>query len=272
MFDYQKYYKRLSTLINANEDQVWQAIIIMTDGSSPAASGMHLTVCSSGGLVGNIGGGNLEHHVVGWIMENKPTTPLIRTYNLNEEGDIDGVEAADKDNIGMICGGTATVFIEPLFNAEKLYIIGAGHCGKALARVSGFCSFNTTVIDNRADQLLESYFPENIRTVNSDYCDLDKVINFGADTYIVIMTYGHQFDSFALESCLGRPYRYLGMIGSKKKVAKTIEELKDKGYDDAELKKVHAPIGVKIGSKTPYEIAVSVTAEIIKIRNEKIEP
>lgn len=311
MLDRRQYYKQLLNLLNS-EEQVWQATIIKTAGSSPAAVGMRLAVPLCGQLFGNLGGGNLEHNVISWIRENKPAAPLIRAYNLNEEGDIAEVNTTDNDrqtaaekvkchrssvvlqteksstamnlskketaenetpatmiNTDMICGGNAVVFIEPLFSPEHLYIIGAGHCGKALANIAACCSFKITVIDNRSDQLLESAFPSGVRTVRSDYDDFEKVMRFGEDTYIVIMTYGHQHDSLVLEKCLGKKYRYLGMIGSKKKVVQTFEKLLKKGYDETELSRVSAPVGLQIGSKTPYEIAVSVTAELIEYKRRK---
>lgn len=269
VFNYQEYYHKLTEMIKS-KTPVWQAIVTYTDGSTPAAVGMHLAVTGDRTPLGNLGGGELEHKVIDFIRHKQPSEAKILTVSLNKEGLVD--EAKDNPatgnlQTGMICGGSATIYIEPLFHSNKLFIVGGGHCGKALAKIAHLCGFYVTVVDNRTDQLSPEFYPQGVELVFSSYDDLDKIIPFSEQIYLVIMTYGHQFDEFVLQKCLSKDCRYLGMIGSKEKVKQTFETLKKKGYQDEDLQKVSAPVGLPIGSKTPYEIAVSVTAELIKVRS-----
>ena len=198
------------------------------------------------------------------IRELQPPKTVRWSFNLDEQ-DI----PIDEKNLPaeMICGGTVEIFVEPLFPPNELYIIGAGHCGKALAHLANRVNFRVTVIDNRQDLLLPDEYPANCRLVFNDYNDIRNAIKFDPACFIVIMTHGHVHDKQVLESCLRQPFFYLGMIGSKKKVAETFTRLTTQGFKAEELQKVHAPIGISIGSQTPEEIAVSIVAELIKERN-----
>ena len=110
-------------------------------------------------------------------------------------------------------------------------------------------------------------FPSECKLIHNDYSGLEAAISFNDNAFIVIMTYGHVHDRQVLEYCLKQPFRYLGMIGSTKKVAETLDRVKLNGFTDNDLKKIHAPIGLPIHSHTPYEIAVSILAELIQIKN-----
>ncbi|MFO7660376.1 MAG: XdhC/CoxI family protein [Candidatus Cloacimonadaceae bacterium] len=167
----------------------------------------------------------------------------------------------------MLCGGNVEVLIEPLFAAHPLYIIGAGHCGRALAEFAVKADFQVTVIDNRRDLLQSDAFPSECKLIYNDYDHLADAISFNNNAFIVIMTYGHVHDREVLEYCLKQSFRYLGMIGSKKKVAETLDKVKAKGFSDKDLSRIHAPIGLPIGSHTPYEIAVSILSQLIQIKN-----
>ena len=264
MSDLSFYYKKLSTAIEAG-NHIWQASIIETDGSTPARVGMKLAVPLSDDCFGNLGGGEMEYLVINTIRKEQPKSIVKWTYNLDEQGKM---FSAAEIQTKMICGGNAEVLIEPLFSAHPLYIIGAGHCGRALAEFAVKTDFQVTVIDNRQDLLQADAFPSECKLVHNDYDSLDTIINFNSNAFIVIMTYGHVHDRQVLEYCLKKPFRYLGMIGSKKKVAETLERVKGNGFTDEDVKKVHAPIGLPIHSHTPYEIAISILGELITIKNE----
>jgi len=263
VFDHQAYYRQLHSLLE-NGKPVWQAIITDTDGSTPARAGMHLAVPETGNPFGNIGGGNLEHRVIDMIRTERPERALLRKFDLDEEGmPLNG----DAIATGMICGGRVEILIEPLFSSSRLFIIGGGHCGKALAHLAHLAGFQVTVIDNRKEILRKEDFPVPCKLIYSDYSDLETVIDFDNHAYLVIMTHGHVHDKQVLEYCLKRPSFYLGMIGSKKKTADTFTRLLEQGFSEEDLAGVHSPVGLSIGSQTPYEIAVSITAELIRKRN-----
>jgi len=272
MSDLSLYYKKLFTVIEAG-NPVWQASVIETDGSTPARVGMKLAVPLTGEPFGNLGGGEMEYLVINTIRHDQPTAIVKWNYALDEQGKtvpkavVTDAPVCTNIPTAMICGGNVEVLIEPLFSPHPLYIIGAGHCGRALAEFAVKTDFQVTVIDNRQDLLQTDAFPAECKLCFNDYLSLESVINFNPSAFIVIMTYGHVHDRQVLEYCLGKPFRYLGMIGSKKKVAETLERVKNNGFNDNDIRKVHAPIGLPIYSHTPSEIAVSILAEIIQIKN-----
>ncbi|GAB1467865.1 XdhC/CoxI family protein [Candidatus Cloacimonadota bacterium] len=254
------YYHKLSTMLE-NQVSLWQASVVDSDGSSPAKSGMKLAVPLQEAPFGNLGGGELEHKVIDFIRETKPDGAKLYSFSLSPDG------AAADFNISMICGGKVSVYIEALHLAQRLYIIGAGHCGKALGQLAKLCGFYVCLIDNRQEILSEDLSDSSHETVLHDYSNLPEVIAFGTGTYVVIMTHGHLHDKAVLEQCLRQETAYLGMIGSKTKIAQTYAKLQEKGFTEAELSRCHAPIGIPIGSQTPYEVAVSIMAELIKQRS-----
>ena len=227
--------------------------IIEQKGTMPRGVGSKMLVTADGGLYGSIGGGTDEFELYNFIKDNfhslKPFTKRIE-------------HLGEKD-----CGGYIVVYVEPILPRDHLYIIGAGHCGRALARLARRVGFRVTLVDNREQALRDSQGLADEYLLSSDYDDLDELIK-GDGVYIVIMTSGHVWDEKVLDKCLAlNNWRYIGLMGSRKKVSDVMKGLKKRGWSDEVLSKVSAPIGLEIGSRTPEEIAVSVTAELIKVRN-----
>lgn len=237
---------------------IWQATIVSTEGSSPARSGMKMLIPASGELHGNLGGGELEHQIIAFVRQQAPSQPQTMVFELSS------AHQSGSNPTSMICGGSATVFIEALHLPHQLYIIGAGHCGRALGKLAKLCDFHVTLVDNRSESLCSDMAEYCHHSILNDYQDIGQAVCFGPQTFIVIMTHGHVHDSQVLQQCLRREHRYLGMIGSKTKVAETFSTLSEQGYSQQELDRVHAPIGLRIGSQSPHEIAISIMAEIIK--------
>lgn len=256
------YYRHLEELLAAGKS-VWQATIVATDGSSPARAGMKMLISPSEKPYGNLGGGELEHNIINHVLNTMPETPQQLSFDLS------GMAIPELSPTAMICGGMASVFIEPLHMAHKLYIIGGGHCGKALGHLALLSGFEVTIIDNRPESLSEITPETAHHSILNDYSEISAAISFGSDAWVVIMTHGHLHDRQVLQQCLRQKTRYLGMIGSKNKVKQTFADLKAQGFSEQELDRVHAPIGLAIGSQTPYEIAVSIMAEIIKELRQK---
>ncbi len=261
--EHQEYYKFLHELVNSRQ-AAWQITIVQVEGSTPAKPGMKMLIPAQGNELGNLGGGELEHSTIAWVRSKQPDKPVLRTYDLSAGGKSALPDAALPTE--MICGGRVQLFIEPLFSTKLLQIIGAGHCGRALAHLAGLCGFQTRLIDNRPE-ILER-IPSEICSDKrlSDLQSLEGQVSFSPKALIVIMTHGHAYDQSVLELCLDRPFLYLGMIGSKTKVHATRESLLKKGFTSEQLDKVTAPIGLSIGSQTPYEIAISILAQIISLR------
>jgi xanthine dehydrogenase accessory factor len=230
--------------------------IISTAGSTPREVGAKMLVKADGTVVGTVGGGSLEFLATNEAIKAIQTGKSKRIdYSLQPGGDTD-----------MTCGGDAEIFIEPILSLPSLYIFGGGHIGLALTKMGKLCGFKVIVIDDRPEYANAERFPEADRTVVSEYKDAFAAVKVDRSGYIVIVTHGHKGDAVALEGALATSAPYIGMIGSKKKVAATYNRLVEKGIPREELNRVHSPIGLDIYAQTPEEIAVSIMAEIISIR------
>ncbi|MBP9104071.1 MAG: XdhC family protein [Chitinophagaceae bacterium] len=151
---------------------------------------------------------------------------------------------------------------------NKLFIIGGGHCSLALSRLMRTMDFYVKVYDDRENlkTILENEVA-NERHFVKDYSVLTDKIPSGSNHYVVIMTFGYRTDDIALKALLNKEFKYIGVLGSKKKMEKLFEDYRKEGIDESLLQRIHTPIGLDIKSQTPEEIAVSIAAEIIKIKN-----
>ena len=164
---------------------------------------------------------------------------------------------------------TLQVFVEPVIPKPLLLIAGGGHIGQALALQASLVGFDITVIDDRAEFTDPALYPEGTIT---HCCDIPKKIaalSAGDDTYVVLVTRGHKLDAETLEACIHAPIAYVGMIGSKRKVALIRKNFTESGIATAEqFDRVFTPIGLDIGAVTVPEIAASITAELIAVRRQ----
>jgi len=147
-----------------------------------------------------------------------------------------------------------------------LYIIGAGHVGLATAKLFETLDFDITLLDNRESHVLDAQ-PDGFNKKLIDYNNVAQSIPEGNKSYVIIMTHGHKVDMLVFKKLIKRNYKYLGLLGSKSKVATLFKALKSEGTSQGDLDKIDAPIGLKINSKTPAEIAVSIAAKIISVKN-----
>ncbi|NQU85888.1 MAG: molybdenum cofactor cytidylyltransferase [Mariniphaga sp.] len=162
------------------------------------------------------------------------------------------------------------IFAEPVFPAPELIIVGAGHIGQALSKLGSFIGFNVTVIDNRPELATKERFPDANKIFISEISNCFEEIKISGNSYIVIVTQGHREDSEALKCCIKSDAAYIGMIGSKRKIALVREKfIKEVICTESEFDRIYAPVGIDINSKTVEEIAVSITAQIIQSRNQK---
>ena len=216
-----------------------------------------MIVYEDGTIEGSIGGGSLELKVAAnaqiVIAQNQPQK---FSYDL-------------EDDLSMHCGGTAEVYIEPITPELSLYIFGAGHIGKALAKYAPDFGFSVIIIDHRNDLLQDKSFT-GATIIQNDYNKAAEELDFDNNAYIVIVTPKHQFDEAVLALCAKKVFAYLGMIGSKTKVALARKRLLDeKILTEQELEKVDMPIGIKFNAETPEEIAISILVKLIDVKNSK---
>lgn len=159
----------------------------------------------------------------------------------------------------------------PTLLKSVLYIFGAGHVSKYLASFANHVDFSVTVIDDSENFANRANFPEAENIIVSPFEESFKILNFTGEEYVVIVTRGHKSDTLCLREVLKRPTSYVGMIGSRRKVQAVFEHLRKEGFSDEQLNRVHAPIGLDINSETPQEVAISIVAELIKERGEKVK-
>ncbi len=173
---------------------------------------------------------------------------------------------------GLEKTGDMTIFIEPLLALPHLVIAGAGHVGKAVAHLGSLLDFEVTVIDDRPDFANRENLPEADTIIVDDIGRAIRQVPPSSDNYFVIVTRGHARDADALRECVGRVAAYIGMIGSKNKVALMRREFLEKGWaTPEEWERIHSPIGLEIRSETVEEIAVSIAAELVATRAGKRE-
>ena len=164
--------------------------------------------------------------------------------------------------------GEPSYYVEPISRAGRVYIFGGGHVGKALAPVLANVGFRVAVFDNREDFAKPENYPTAEQVIFADFSDIYSHITLTPDDYVVIMTPGHQADYQVLEQALRSQTRYIGCIGSRHKIARTQQLLREAGISEEKIHSVHSPIGLAIGAETPAEIAISIAAEMIQCRAE----
>jgi xanthine dehydrogenase accessory factor len=234
------------------------ATIVNVRGSIPSFKTAKMLVRDDGSIVGTIGGGCVEADV--WqaareVMESEK--PRTLKFDLNQD---------PKYDTGLVCGGTLEVFVEPILPPALLYIFGAGHVAFNLCQTAANAGFDVTVTDDRSSYATKERFPAAREVYALDFDDAIKSLDPNEASYIVIVTRGHRDDMRILRWAVQTQARYVGMIGSKRKVIEIFKTLQKEGVRADLFDRVHAPVGLDIGAVTPEEIAVAITAELIAVR------
>jgi xanthine dehydrogenase accessory factor len=160
------------------------------------------------------------------------------------------------------------LFIEKTGFKNVLHVIGGGHCALAFCKLMSDLDFYIHVYDERSRlNTMEQNIYAHQKTVVKDYNDLSEIISEGNNVYIVVMSFGYRTDSIALKALWGKTFKYIGLLGSKKKIEKLFNEFAEEGLDKGYLDHLHSPVGLPIYSKTPAEIAISIAAEIVATKN-----
>lgn len=159
------------------------------------------------------------------------------------------------------------VFFDVMASAPKLFVVGAGHIAVPLVKIAKLLGFHVTVIDDRLLFANRERFPDADSVLVGDMAEKLKGLPIGSSTYIVLITRGHKYDEPCLREIIHRAARYIGMIGSKRRVKACFQRFRDEEKIAAEvIERVHAPIGLDINAETPEEIALAIMAEIVKVR------
>jgi len=249
----------LEELLHARQSRTPCALVTVAAvrGSVPRQPGSKMIVYGSGRTSGTIGGGKFEALVVETSLAALgEKQPLLKTYPLRED---------QPDSFGAICGGEVTVLIEPQMVSESLCIVGAGHCSRAIAKLSRECGMHVTVIDDRAE-LLDDFPDAHLKISDHSASEYIATRQWQPDEALVLVSRNYQGDEDALRAALAQPQiGYIGMIGSRRKVLQVFDHLKAEGISEETLARVYAPLGLDIGADSPAEIAVSVVAEILQV-------
>ena len=206
---------------------------------------------------------------------------LVQTLEINGEGSLvfspEGFQFLKTDPTGLNVEFTFHnendwLYREKVGHKNFLYIIGGGHCSLAFSKIMSMMDFHISVYDtrdglntmDRNDYVHEKY-------IIDDFSRLPGLIPPGENRFVVIMTVGYRTDEIAVKSLLSQQYAYLGLLGSGSKIKKLLSDLEKDGFSQGELKRIHAPVGLPVNSQTPEEIAISIAAEIIQVKNRRLK-
>jgi xanthine dehydrogenase accessory factor len=232
--------------------------VVKSEGSTPRHVGSKMLVYPDGHFVGTVGGGDLEHRVLdeAWMALSDGQARLLH-YNMADPS---------RGDPG-VCGGQVEVFVEPILPAPTVVVVGAGHVGKAVAHLAKWLGFRVAVSDDRPEFSNKETTPDADAFFSCLMADLPKHLKIDRRTFLVLTTRGSSVDAEGLPPLLDTPAAYIGVIGSKRRWATTVKELKARGVSDESIARIHSPMGLELQAETPEEIAVSILAEILMIRD-----
>lgn len=229
------------------------ATVVGVDGSAPRAAGARMVIGRDGPLAGTIGGGQFEHRVVAMAAEVL-AAGVPRRYQVHLTRDL-----------GMCCGGAMDVYLEPVGPDERLVIYGAGHVGMPTAAIGRMLGFGVTVVDEREELATSERFP-GCALHTGDPRAHARSLATDRRTYVLVTTHDHALDQDLVEILLPREWAWLGVIGSRAKLAKFFVRLRAAGVPEERFSRVNGPVGLDLGAETPAEIAVAIAAELVRVR------
>lgn len=252
-------YRALAEL-EANNKPGALCTIIRSQGSTPRHTTSKMLVYPGGKTIGSIGGGELESRVVEEALQAiRDGKPRLLEYNMSDPS---------RGDPG-VCGGQVEIFIEPVLPHPILMVIGAGHVGRAVAHLAKWLGYHVVVSDDRAEMCSPEAIPDADEYLPIPMAEIPDRFEITPWTYLVLTTRGVTVDVPGLPGLLDSPAAYIGVIGSKRRWATTRKELLEAGVPEDKLDRVRSPMGLNIHAETPEEIAVSIMAEIITLRNSK---
>jgi xanthine dehydrogenase accessory factor len=257
--------------------------VTSTARSVPRDAGAKMLVAPDGSIAGSVGGGPLEAVVIAEAKQllKDGGEACERRFALTTAGDAaeplpphaptltEERERSIGDELGMKCGGEVSVFLDVIRPTPRLILYGAGHVGERVASIAGEIGLATVVVDDRKNFVTRERFPKAIE-VRCEDLGRDPLGGLSPDAqdFVVILTRCHALDEGVLEAALGTRARYVGLIGSRRKVAVILRNIaRRSGRDPREDPRLHAPIGLKLGDKTPGEIAISILAELLLLKS-----
>lgn len=251
-----EFYQRLAELLQQRRAFA-VAHVVELRGSGPQAVGAKMIVFPEGTFEFTVGGGPFEAMVLrDAVAAIESGVSVCKEYRLTPA------------ELGMHCIGVMRVFIEVHHVYPKLVIFGGGHVGRALGELAGTSRlFHTILIDDRPEYADPARHPKVDQVIATDVEYRAAVPTFDARSYVVIVTRCHATDLMLLKRYVGQPLPYLGMIGSRSKKKDLFGGLEAEGFSAEALARVHSPIGLPIGGKSPAAVAISILAEVVQEAN-----
>lgn len=232
------------------------ATVARTSGSTPQQPGARLLLRPDGSTLGTVGGGAVEHAVMAALREVQGGgASQLLTWNLAQD-------------LGMCCGGTMVVFVEPIRPAPRLTIFGAGHVACATAPLAQSVGFDVRVVDEREELNTLERFPGCALELRDPAAVL-KTAPLGGRDWVLIVTHDHRLDEEVLGLCLRQRPHYLGLVGSRRKLLRIAQRLLQK-EPSLSLEGLHSPVGLDLGAVGPEEIAISIAAELVAVKRGKV--
>lgn len=232
--------------------------IIDTSGSTPRHEGSKMLVYADGRIAGSVGGGEVEARIVNEALQSlEDGRTRVLKYSMVDP---------QKGDPG-VCGGQLEVLVEPILPKPLLVVIGGGHVGKAVAHLAKWLGFRVAVSDDRKEFCTPEANPDADEFYPVPMEELPKQLKITPYTYLVLTTRGVTVDVPGLPELIRTPAAYIGVIGSKRRWLTTQKSLLEQGLTEEMLSRVHSPLGLELNAETPEEIAVSIMAEIIMLRN-----
>ena len=232
--------------------------VVRSEGSTPRHMGSKMLVFPDGKFVGTVGGGELESRVIKAALESLGSG---KSQNLSYT-----MADPSRGDPG-VCGGTVEVFVDPILPQAMIVVIGGGHVGKAVVHLAKWLGFRVAVSDDRP----EFCNPESVPGADAYYpvpmAELPNLLKVTRQTYLVVTSRGSAVDAAGMPSLLESDTAYIGVIGSKRRWLTTVKALKEKGVSEERIARVHSPMGLELNAETPEEIAVSIMAEILMLRD-----
>lgn len=239
------------------------ATVVTRHGSAPATPGQKLALIAEGSdrtALGSVGGGAVERAVLiamEQALDAGEAAPKLSNYRLGPA-------------LGMCCGGSVDVLVEPLAVAHHVLIVGAGHVGAQTAPLLATLGFAVVLCDAREAAVDPARLPaKGARLIHADHDDPEVVAALPSQlsrAVALVMTHDHQLDQAVIEWALARGFGFVGGVGSRAKAVRTRARLSAKGAPEADIERFRMPVGLDIGARSPAEIAVSIAAELVQVR------
>lgn len=238
-----------------NNNKVAMAMVIKAASSSPGVIGSTMGVYEDGSIVGTVGGGILESRVIKKALECLETGESnLFTFGSHENG--------------TECSSTAEIFINIYNPRPKLLIVGGGHVAYQLYKLGVYLDFAVSIFEDREEFCSKERFPEATELILGETSESLRKYNIDNNCYVIMVSRGHKQDEDALKEVVSSNAKYIGMIGSRKKVRSLFDNLRSRGISDELLEKVYSPIGIALGGDSVKEIAFGIMSEVLLVKNK----